>query len=218
MKSHKYSSRTEAYYAAQKELRAQRTIANRAVARSVAMDSGELKSVDTTGNPVIDTTGAVTLLNGIARGDEINERNGREVLMKSIQLNMSPMVTSGTGVDQVGRALVVYDRQTNAAAPAITDILVANNYLDNRNLDNRKRFKILMDRRWALNATGEPGAIVVDTFYRRLRHPVTFNSGDAGTVADITTGSLYLITIGTKVAGATAGAIPFRCRIRYQDK
>ena len=39
-------------------------------------------SPDYTGAPII------KLLNGIARGDDINERNGRQVIMKSVQINM----------------------------------------------------------------------------------------------------------------------------------
>ena len=47
--------------------------------------AGSMASVvvpDYTGAPII------KLLNGIARGDDINERNGRQVIMKSVQINM----------------------------------------------------------------------------------------------------------------------------------
>jgi len=74
-----------------------------------------------------------------------------------------------------------------------------------------------MDKKFQLNASGESGSERMFKFYRRLAHPVTFNSGDAGTVADITTGSLYLIYIGSIAAGATAGSIVGHCRIRYSD-
>ena len=49
---------------------------------------GEMKSVDVyTGSLVADSTGTLQLLNGLARGDDIDERDGREVTMKSIQIN-----------------------------------------------------------------------------------------------------------------------------------
>lgn len=185
--------------------------------RGLALSTGEFKSVDTVLSQPIDQTGAVTLVNGIARGDEINERIGRELTMRSIQFNARAYATSGTGSDQVGRVLIVYDRQTNAAALTGAQVLASFDTNSPRNLENRRRFKILKDWRFPINAAGESGSNRVLQFYRRLRHPVTFNSGDAGTVADITSGSIYVLTIGTNVAGATAGNLVGTCRIRYQD-
>lgn len=185
--------------------------------RGLALSTGEFKSVDTVVSQAIDQTGAVTLVNGIARGDEINERNGRELTMRSIQFNARAYATSGTGSDQIGRVLIVYDRQTNAAALTGAQVLASFDTNSPRNLENRRRFKILKDWRFPINAAGESGSHRVLQFYRRLRHPVTFNSGDAGTVADITTGSIYVLSIGTNVAGATAGSLVGTCRIRYQD-
>ena len=185
--------------------------------RGLALGTGEFKSVDTVVSQAIDQTGAATLVNGIARGDEINERNGRELTMRSIQFQARAYATSGTGTDQVGRVLIVYDRQTNAAALTGAQVLASFDTNSPRNLENRRRFKILKDWRFPINATGESGSHRVLTFYRRLRHPVTFNSGDAGTVADITTGSIYVLSVGTNVAGATAGQLVGTCRIRYQD-
>lgn len=195
--------------------RASLVAAARAPARAYA--DGEFKSVDVTGTPATDTASGVLLLNGIARGDEIFERDGREVLMRSIQLTCQSNVTTGTGVDQTHRVLLVYDRQTNAAALTAAQVLTAVTVFSARNLENRRRFKILMDKRVTLNASGEPNSNIIWTFYRRLRHPITFNSGDAGTVADITTGSLYLVVVGNAAAGATAGTTSVYSRVRYTE-
>lgn len=193
------------------------SMARAAAAPRVLLSSGELKAVDVGFSQVIDQTGAVALLNGIARGDEINERNGRELTMRSIEFKARAYATSGTGSDQIGRVLIVYDRQTNATALTGAQVLASFDTNAPRNLENRRRFKILKDWRFPINASGESGSARVLTFYRRLRHPVTFNSGDAGTVADITTGSIYVLSVGTNVAGATAGSLVGTCRIRYQD-
>lgn len=193
---------------------------NRAV-RGLQLGQGEFKSVDVTASLDSNTATSVALLNGIARGDEINERNGREVIMKSVQLNLQIFATAVTGVGSVCRVLLVYDRQTNAAALTAALVLQAATTLAGRSLENRRRFKIMMDRTYAvpsrIAATVSGPEFIVDKFYRRLRHPITFNAGDAGTVADITTGSLYLICIGTEAAGATDGAINLFSRVRYQD-
>ena len=183
---------------------------------------GEMKAVDVyTGSLVADTTGTLSLLNGIARGDDIDERDGREVIMKSIQINGLNAVTSGTGVDQTHRVILVYDKQANAAActgAQVLDTTAANITLAVRNLENRKRFVILMDKVFRLSASGESNSSVAWRYYKRFNLPVTFNTGTAGTIADIVTGSLYLFSFGNIAAGATAGTLVVNCRIRYSDK
>ena len=177
----------------------------------------ELKAVDTTINQVADTTGAVTLLNGIARGDDINERVGRRVRLASLQASIVNYVTPATGIDQTHRCLIVYDKQSNGVAPAITDVLVSASTVAMPNLDNRQRFVILYDKLMHLNAAAEPGSMVAFKINKRLPYGVQFNSGDAGTVADIQTGGLFFITIGSIAAGGTAGTFSGRVRVRYTD-
>lgn len=192
-----------------------------AVRTGAVYADGELKAITVHSSSVHDGTGAVVLLNGCARGDDISERVGRQITMKSIELKGVSYVTAGTGIDQSVRAMVVYDRQTNGSALTIAQVLdqtAGNPSYQLRNLENRRRFTVLMDRRIDLNASGESGSTKQWQFYRRLNHPVTFNSGDAGTVADITTGSVYLITVGNVAAGATAGGCLVYSRIRYDDK
>ena len=185
--------------------------------RGLLLNPGELKSVDTLVSLAADSTTAVKLLNGIPRGDEISERIGRQVTLKSIEMRLRSKVTAGTGVDQEHRIIVVYDRQTNAAACSVADVLASSNVLYPRNLENRRRFRILFDRIVQLNASAESGSHKIIKWYRRLNHPVTFNAGDAGTVADITTGSLYCLVIGSEAAGATAGTVSGRVRVRFDD-
>lgn len=181
--------------------------------------TGEFKSVDTTVTLAADTGTAVQLLNGIARGDDIHERNGRELTMESIQLYYKLYSTAATGVKQRHRILLVYDKQTNAAALTAAQVLMAADDMALKNLENRKRFVILMDRSYILesNVDTNPGTVKQGKYYKRVNLPMTFNAGDAGTVADIVTGSLYFIVIGTSVAGATAGSVQLRARIRYRD-
>jgi len=180
----------------------------------------EFKAVDvTTGVTACDTTSAVVLLNGIARGDDINQRNGRQVTMRSIELRGYNYVTTATGTDQIHRVCLVLDKQPNGAALTAAQVFSSVSHLAPRNLENRARFKILMDKRMTLNSdvVGEPGARRVWKIYRRLNIPVTFNNGNAGTVADIITGSVYLVMIGSNAAGVTAGSFQGISRIRYTD-
>lgn len=193
-----------------------------AVARSRARVPGimnmEFKSIDILNSlAAADTTGTIGLLNGVTLGSDINNRIGRQVELRSIQLRVQSFSTFNTGIDQWNRALIVYDRQSNGASPAITDVLTAATINAVRNLNNRKRFKILMDKTVYLNAAGETDSGTFYDFYRKLRHPVEFNAGNAGIVSDIQSGAIYLIAIGSATAGNTAGNILFSSRIRFTD-
>lgn len=195
--------------------------------RGLQLAPGEFKSIDLSSSAdTIDTTGSVTLLNGCARGNDINQREGREITMKSIQIRGAVSANAQATNDQWARVMIVYDRQTNGTAPAVTDVISSSGICGMRNLENRKRFKILMDRTYVINANYTGAATIYSAcnnhhfleYYRKLDHPVVFNSGSAGAVSDISTGSLYMIRIGSVTAGTAAAAITFCSRVRYQDK
>lgn len=178
----------------------------------------ELKYVDASPAMAADTTSAILLLNGVARGDDISERTGRQIRMQYLEYRLACLSTATTGVDQFQRFIIVLDKQPNAAALATTDVLVSATYAANYNNDNRERFVVLADKTFYLNASGEPGS--AKWFNGRINlkgMKVQFNNGDAGTIADITTNSIYLIALGSIAAGATAGTIGGRTRLRFTD-
>jgi len=198
--------------------------------RGLQIARGELKSVDVTGSIAADTTSAVLLLNGIARGDDIGDRIGRKVIIKMMELRFKLGATSDTGIDQVQRLLVVYDKQTNGAACTGAQVLatVASAYApySPTNLENRNRFVVLYDTGAVSIQSDVLGAVEVPKYgsqrvFNMKRYfsglPVTFNAGDAGTVADISTGSIYAVVCGSVAAGATAGSAAIYSRIRYED-
>lgn len=186
--------------------------------RGLQLAPGEFKCVDTSVSTDVNTTTSPILLNGIARGDALDERIGRQVLMRSIQFNLRFQVTVGTGIAQFCRCTIVYDKQTNAAALTNTNVFVENTVNAPRLLENRKRFRILYDETFFLSEDATTGCGHVLKGYQRVNLPVEFNSGDAGTVADITTGSLYLVLTGTTAAGDTDTLIRGYVRVRYTDK
>lgn len=166
----------------------------------------------------LNTTGEILLLNGIARGDALNERIGRKVMLKSITFRGIAESTGGTGVAQMGRLIVVYDKQTNATEPAITDILDSAHAASLMNLSNSNRFKVLIDVMIPIrDRTSTNGDSVPVYEYRNLNLPMHFNSGDAGTVGDIISGAIWAIGVGNVAVGATDGNLSFRSRVRYTD-
>lgn len=178
----------------------------------------EYKTVDTLVNLACDDAGALALLNGLQLGLDFSNRIGRQITMCSIEFNGLHFVTPATGVDQQVRTIVFIDKQTNGAAPVITDLLVSSSPNSLRNLNGRSRFVIMMDKRICLSASAEDTSQVNFKFYKRISVPAIYNAGNAGTVADIVSGSVYVITMSNIPAGVTAGSMSGRVRIRYTDQ
>jgi len=161
------------------------------------------------------TTGAAfafsagQLLNGCAAGTGATNRVGRKMLMKSLQFRAA--VNSNAGNAGNARVLVVYDKQTNGAAPAITDILGADLITAPMNLSNSDRFVVIADV-----LTEGPTDITTtwhEKHYKKLGLETLFgNTGSA--VTDINSGSVYMF-----VAGGTGAAITVNLynRIRFVD-
>jgi hypothetical protein len=164
---------------------------------------------------VSDTTGGVQLLNGIALGTALDQRLGREVRCGLLRGNLLSYVTAATGVDQIHRILLVWDKQPNGAALAILDVLDATTVYAQQNIANTSRFKILWDVFHALNASAEPGSLKAIEVSIPIKKVAIYNSGGAGTVADIATGSLYLISLGNIAPGATAGGVAGTLRLTF---
>lgn len=187
---------------------------------------GEWKYSDTQVNQDLNTTAGYILLNGLVPGTAATQRIGQNVSIKSIEVKLRMQVTPATGVDQFVRVIIALDRQPNAAAPVIGDLLIGTSVTAPRNLNNRKRFKILMDKPYAmggiLNGAGTgsqtPNLRMLKKYIKFKRPIVTeYNTGNAGTVADIASNSLYLFTLGTEVAGNTDTNMLGYIRIRYTD-
>ena len=114
------------------------------------------------------------------------------------------------------RIIVVYDKQANAVAPAITDVLTVDSFIGQNNLNNRDRFVILCDvisDPISVNANGS----VAGTIYKKINLETMFNAGTAGTIGDITSGSIYLFVAQTANIGTANPVFNWRSRIRFQD-
>lgn len=188
----------------------------------------ELKTVDNstiTAAPVSNTTGNITLLNGIATGTDYTNRVGRKVVMKSLLLrvNFFPY-TTGTIAALAGenlRFLVVYDCQPNGALPAITDILNSAGPNEPNNLNQRDRFKVIADFNITTPSfTTTTGALTLGSprmffkkIYKKMNMDVIFN-GTGSTVASIQTGSLVV----AQISGNQYYSSIYTSRVRFVDQ
>lgn len=189
--------------------------------RSFAL--GEWKYNDVNIGGAVSTTATYTLLNGLAPGTSAQTRVGQKIAIRSLQFNLHIAATATNGIDQEVRLTFVVDKQSNGAAPAaLTDIYHAAQPHALRNLANRKRFYFLWDKYIGLSgaASGSAGNNM-RTFqvYIKFKRPiiVDYNTGVAGTVADISTNAIYFVTNGSVVAGGTDAQATGFARIRFTD-
>lgn len=186
----------------------------------------------------VNTTGTVTLLANPALGSDMNNRIGRKIQLRSVYIKGSIQVQqSQTGIvsaattvgTQLCRMIILADLQPNGAAPAITDILNTASPASHLNLNFRDRFKIYCDKTWALgpfyfNTTatqsigmvGSPQMIPIKKF-KKINLESIYNATNGGTIADISTGALYMVWIGSTASGADDAIATLGTRVRYDD-
>lgn len=159
---------------------------------------------------------AAQLLNGLTLGSTASQRIGRRVTFRSIYIRGKLVFGAAVTNSCQARYLVVYDKQANAALPATTDILLNDDYLSPNNISNNNRFIIVADKTTASVDAAQVKNISFK-LYRKLMLETQFNAGNAGTIADITTGSLFIIGAQSGGAGAANPSMQFQVRLRYDD-
>lgn len=171
------------------------------------------------------TSWQLALVNGIAQGTDFNQRIGRQSTMKSIIFNGNVFNLSTASLNAFNggytRLVIIYDSQPNAALPSGTDIFATNDPNSPMNLNNRDRFQVLMDVRKQVSAflmsatpaltAGTPGNAYFKK-YRKCNKETVF-SGTLGTIANISTGAIYLAYI----TDAAVAAFDYYIRIRFTD-
>lgn len=186
----------------------------------------ELKVIDTaTASANLTLNAGLVLLNGVVQGTDYTNRVGRKTIMKSIYLRFTllPNTANSAPIGDFTRIIVVYDCQTNAAAPLAGDILQSGgDYMSPLNLNNRDRFKVIHDKLVPMNPNVyTAGALTAGDpvnkawkMYKKITMETVFG-GTGATVGSIQTGSIYLLYMS---AGATSySTLTYNCRIRFID-
>lgn len=178
--------------------------------------------------------GTFTLLHAPVPGTDYTQRIGRRTVPKSVYIrghvvleqafNLAAATTTFAGQ---ARMILFIDYQPNAATPAVLDLLVSATPESQLQLNNRDRFKILKDKLFEFDPIIVVGAGTEVEFnrtayplkcYKKLNMETIFNAGTAGTIADITSGALYLFWIGSWAAGASSdGVAVVSTRVRFLD-
>jgi len=159
-----------------------------------------------------------TCLNEVQQGATAYNRIGSKITMKSISLRAQ--FYTGTPATDLGviRCMLVYDRQTNAAAPTLASILSDNvstapAFSSGINISNKNRYQILRDQFFNVDpAQGENHYV---NLYCKGRWVAEYGS-NAGNVGDIQTGAVFFIAFQLMVTGNCA-CQSIQSRIRYFD-
>lgn len=218
-----------------------RTTGNRAVNPMLMRTGGNLASTSRVGrdelkfkdtvldNVTYGAAGTINVLNNMSQGTDSIARIGRRINMKSVFIRY--MLDSNFTENIFFRTILVVDMQSNGALPAWTDIFVDTNSTTLTNLNNRDRFRILLDRQDVIEpgisgggpiaiGTGNAGGATIcfKQLYKKLNFVTTYNAGIQGTIADIQTGALLLCTIASVTnAGQGTYTTLLKCRIRFTD-
>lgn len=183
----------------------------------------ELKYVDVgAANYAADTTGSVTLLNGIAVGDDNTTRDGRQVTIKSVQLHGRLGPETAAQAACKARVMLVWDNAASGVIATIAQILSGGTSNAFPLVDNANRFTILHDKTYTLGGQDTTTATIAwvqtpVTFdvevYKRLSTVTQYN-GTGATIAAVQNGALLLVTIGDAAAG---GNFVLASRVRFTD-
>jgi len=203
-----------------------------------------LTSQGTAGSSVLamNATGTILALNLIQAGSSMFNRIGRRIEMKSIRFQATVNVLNVTRSSLIDycRLLVVYDRQTNGALPTINTVLLDTDQAANNtttsfsgiNMNNRERFFVLMDKRFAVPAVTNTASVLTNVFpngdsqwpktdeFRKIPGLTTHYGADSApaVIGDITTGGLYVICLATIAAGAENFQVAtWNARLKYID-
>lgn len=172
----------------------------------------KVKDLVTTANP--NTVGSPVLLNGLTKGDDYNNRDGRQVRWKSIQMLLrATMHASATNTTI--RYWCFLDKQPNAAAPTSGDLVdvSASSPVDAfRNLSNRKRFVFLKEFRFTLDTDNSE---TTRKWYRKIDLKTIYDDSDAGNISDITTASLFFYLVSDE--STNLPTVVLNHRLRFID-
>lgn len=178
-------------------------------------------------------TGVFELLNGCIPGSQNYNRIGRKISLRSLQIRgeIHANTVSTVAQDTSVRMVIVYDRQSNGAAPSLSNVIQSQDItgansstvFDMINLDNRDRFKIIRDMFFSMSfqngvatqaVTGQPTLQCISEYIKLNNAETIYNAGTAGTIGDIQTGALYILFLSSASGYEFTGSF----RVRFEDK
>lgn len=156
------------------------------------------------------TTNATGNIHIIPQDDTSSGREGRQVIINSIQLKGAFQLQPGAAAvaSETVWLYLIMDTQCNGANPAITDVFTSNAFISNQvNLANSNRFKIIKKWNYSLNATAGVTTAYNDyhiklNYYKKCRIPIIWDATAAtGSVATTRSNNIFLAFGAFSVGG-----------------
>lgn len=160
---------------------------------------------------------AATLLNALQQGATAVTREGRKVDLKSLYVRYSVALSATSTGGSPVRILIVYDKQTNGATPAITDVLLANDFHSPNNLNNADRFITLVDEITDVVSVNNNFS-VSGAIYRKLGLETVFKDTSVGDVTDIISGGIFAFLAQNSAVGVANIQCISLTRVRFTDQ
>lgn len=167
-----------------------------------------------------DTTGTISLIATVAQGTSVNQRVGKKIRYKSLQIR-GYVVGNSAAVANDLAFLIVYDKRPTGSLPSITDILDTASSRSFNKDENSGRFVII--RRWDFTIVGNPTTFTnmtvksFDHFIKLGGKQAVFKAAGTGAIGDIEEGALYAVSIGSSAAGTSAATSAIGMRTRFVD-
>lgn len=196
--------------------------------------------------PIISTTNTNAssfVLNLIQQGSGSWNRVGRKAILRSLRIKgafsfaMTPTAATGAGVENTTRMVVVWDKQPSGAAIPTFDTIFGITAQDGTEscpdiwcppkYDNMDRFKILKDEtidvkpESFIGSGSGPQVTQYQTYdtYLKLGLLETVFQGQSApmTIADISTGAIYIFFRAAQNSAVSSSAFDGIARLRYSD-
>lgn len=166
----------------------------------------------------VTTTASIPCLNLIAQGDQsLSQREGREINVLSYELKLSIQTNVLNAAGSSARFMVVTDKQTNGATPAITDFLESEQVISFRDHQTAGRFITHFDK--TIDTTrrdASTGSIRLIRHYKRFKRPIKVVYSDTtASITSILKNSMFLVYFSN--ASSNYPVVTGRVRIRYTD-
>lgn len=161
---------------------------------------------------------SIVCCNAIAQGDGGSTRDGDQVKVRSVQGRM--LFRNDTANPVMARYMLVLDKQGDSANPTLAEILEGSttaiqSLVSPLNMDNKMRFKVLLDKEVILQPNNQAGLWKEVKFYKQFKDGVrTRYSGTGAAATDISSNPIYLICWNN-----TSTGVPYDnyIRTRYVD-
>lgn len=140
------------------------------------------------------TTYSIILLNGLSLGDTATTRTGQSIKMDRLDLRFY-IQADPTSILNLTRVIVVYDRSSNGVAMTSANLLVNTNPNSPYTFSSQSRFIPLYDECFAMSYNGQ--GVITKSLTLTANQHVTYNVGNTGGIADIESGSVYML-VGSK--------------------